>query len=386
MILPRLLARSLALLKKQYPILIVTGPRQSGKTTLCQNYFNKKPYVSLEDPDNRIFVEEDPRGFLEKYKKGAIIDEVQNCPDLFSYLQTFVDKEKKMGQFILSGSQSFTLFSKVSQSLSGRASILELLPFSREELEKNKRSFPKLNETIFSGFYPPIYDRNIPPTGFYENYIKTYVERDVRQLINIQNLTQFQIFIKLCAGRTGQILNLSSLANDCGITHNTARSWLTLLEASYIIFLLKPYYKNFGKRLIKMPKLYFYDTGLLSYLLTIKKPDEITSHSMKGALYENYIIAEVKKHYSNRSFKEELYYIRDSNGNEVDLLIERNDKLYLYELKAGMTLNSDYFKGIEHYKKHLPVKINSHLIFAGEGGYIRNSTKVFSWDAKISLP
>ncbi len=279
---PRTAQKTLKKLARTYPALVVTGPRQSGKTTLSQVAFPNKPYVSLEELDTRTFAQEDPRGFLHQYPDGAILDEAQRCPDLFSYLQTRLDQDKKMGQFILTGSQQFGLISGISQSLAGRVATISLLPFSLQELQDAKKSPQSLEELMFKGLYPPIYDRQLAPSIWYGNYVDHYIERDVRQLINIRDLGTYQRFVRMCAARTGQILNLSSLASDCGVTHNTAKAWISVLEASYIVHLLQPHHKNFNKRLIKSPKLYFYDPGLAAWLLNIQTAEQLTIQVPKG--------------------------------------------------------------------------------------------------------
>ena len=311
--LKRRLARQVQQLAKKFPVVAITGPRQSGKTTLAKALFSDLPYVSLEDPDTRQYAIQDPRDFLQQYDQGAVIDEAQHAPDLFSYLQTHVDKSQENGRFILTGSQNFLLLEKINQSLAGRVAINKLLPLSLHELQTNKIALTTPEESIFRGFYPRLYtDKTLLPTEWYPNYIQTYLERDVRQIKNILDLSQFQLFLKMCASRVGQLLNLSSLANDCGINHNTAKSWIGLLEASYIIFLQRPYYQNFSKRLVKMPKLYFYDTGVACSLLGIREVEQVNTHFAKGALFENLIILELLKHRYNQGLENNLYFWRDN--------------------------------------------------------------------------
>ena len=281
---------------KEYPVISIIGPRQSGKTTLVQNMFPKKPYVNLEDIENREFALNDPKGFLAQYNEGAIIDEAQKVPELFSYIQTIVDKKRKNGMYILTGSQNFLLMEKVSQTLAGRTAIFKLLPLTLSEISKQKGFLNKsIEDILHKGLYPKLFIQKMNINFYYSNYIQTYIERDVRQIKNIGSLSKFQKFLKLCAGRTGQLLNITSLANDCGITFHTANDWLSVLETSFIIFLLKPYYKNYNKRMIKMPKIYFYDTGLLCALLNITDAKQLNDHYLKGGIFESFVISEFIK-------------------------------------------------------------------------------------------
>lgn len=372
---------------KGYPVITITGPRQSGKTTLARFVFAHKPYVSLEEPDQMEFAQEDPRGFLAQYPDGAILDEVQRCPALFSYIQGIVDKNKRPGLFILTGSQQFGLISKVTQSLAGRVGLLHLLPFSLGELKANGMAPKSLNDTLFKGLYPPVYDRKLSPSNWYANYVLTYIERDVRQMVNVRNLTTFQRFVRMCAARTGQVLNLSGLANDCGITHNTAKAWLSVLEASYIIFLLKPHHKNFGKRLIKSPKLYFYDTGLAAWLLGINDAKQIPIHAMRGALFENLMISELLKGRFNKGLASNIYFWRDNTGNEIDALIEKADTLIPIEIKSGQTVTKDYFTGLKKWLAIANTTAESpHLIYGGNESQKRLGIEVLPWRdiAKLS--
>ena len=363
-------------LLKYYPAIILTGPRQSGKTTLSKYIFPKKTYVSLENPDTREFAETDPRAFLEKYKSGAVFDEVQNCPYLFSYLQEIIDENNKPGRFILTCSQQFKLHTQISQSLAGRVALVQLLPFSYSELYNNKN--PQLDKVLFNGMYPPIHDRKLDPSIWYANYMQTYIERDVRKLINIRDLCAFQRFVRLCAGRTGQLLNLSNLAVDAGITHNTAKAWISILEASYIIFLLQPHHINFNKRIIKTPKLYFYDTGLASWLLSIQNTEQIFNHHARGALFETMIISEMIKERFNKALTSNLFFWRDRSGNEIDVIIEESDLLIPAEIKSGQTINADFFKGLKYWEKLTETK-ESYLIYGGEENYKREGINIRSW-------
>ncbi|MFH2137666.1 MAG: ATP-binding protein [Candidatus Omnitrophota bacterium] len=365
---------------KHYPVVTITGPRQSGKTTLCRMLFPKLQYFSLEDIDTRNYARNDPKGFLHDcFKKGAIIDEIQRVPDLTSYIQTIVDEKNKPGLFILTGSQNFQVMNTISQSLAGRTALATLLPFSYSEIYK-KTSVP-VNEILYKGFYPRIHDKKLNPTEALSFYVSTYLERDVRTLINIKDLSKFEIFLKLCAARTGQILNISGLANDCGINHNTAKSWLSVLEASYIVYLLKPHYNNFRKRLIKSPKLYFTDPGLAAYLLDIKNLSHIDAHPLKGALFETFIVIEILKALFNSGNTSNIYYFRDNIGNEVDLLIDCGTKVIPLEIKSGKTINTDFFKGLNYYYKLNPKSKTGYLVYGGKDNQSRSDTKVISYKA-----
>lgn len=361
-----------------YPIVAVTGPRQSGKTTLVRHVAATKPYVTLEDPDQRLFASSDPRGFLGQYPDGAILDEIHHVPSLLSYLQTLVDNDPRKGLFILTGSQQFGLRDHLAQTLAGRVGLLELLPLSLDELQQNAEMANSLAEQLWRGGYPRIRIEGIPPTIWLSDYVSTYLQRDVRQLINVRNLSTFQRFLHMCAARTGQLLNLSALAADCGITHNTAREWLSVLEASYIIFLLQPYHQNFGKRLVKAPKLYFYDTALAAWLGNIRNPDELAMGNLRGPLFENLIISELLKWRLNRRLDRNIYFWRDSNGQEIDLLLEENGRLLPVECKAGQTIAGDWFNGIE---KFLDITGNSEawLVYGGEQKQQRQRVSVMGW-------
>lgn len=367
-------------LAKGYPVITITGPRQSGKTTLSKAVFQNKPYVSLEEPDIMEFANEDPRGFLAQYPDGAVLDEVQRCPSLFSYIQGIVDKSGKPGLFVLTGSQQFGLISRIAQSLAGRVGLLQLLPFSLSELKSNGIMPKNLDDTLLKGLYPPVYARKLSPSSWYSNYVFTYIERDVRQTINVRDLSTFQKFIRMCAARTGQMLNLSALANDCGITHNTARAWLSVLEASYILFLLAPHHNNFGKRLVKTPKLYFYDTGLAAWLLGINDAKQMSIHAMRGALFESLIVSEFLKGRYNRGMASNLYFWRDNTGNEVDVLVEEASALIPIEIKSGQTVTMDYFTGI---RKWLTIAGKAtgrpYVIYGGSEGQKRSGIEVLPW-------
>jgi predicted AAA+ superfamily ATPase len=373
-------------LAKGYPIVAVTGPRQSGKTTLVRATFPDKTYVSLEDPDQLEFSQADPRGFLARFPEGAILDEVQRAPSLFSYLQTRVDLENRLGSFILTGSQQFGLLSKITQTLAGRVGLVQLLPFSLKELQDSKKNRAALEDQIWQGFYPPLYDRKLLPTHWYGNYVATYVERDVRQILSIKELSTFQRFIRMCAARTGQLLNLSGLGNDCGISHNTVRAWLSVLEASYIIFLVYPHFRNFGKRLVKTPKLYFYDTGLASWLLSIQDAAHLSIHPLRGPLFESFIVSELLKGRFNRGLKANLFFWRDNLGNEIDVVIEKGEQLIPLELKSGQTITADYFKGLNQWSKISgPSLGDPYLVYGGDENQKRSGVNVLSWKAISEL-
>ncbi len=377
---PRTAQKTLEKLAGQFPALVITGPRQSGKTEITKKVFPNKPYVSLEDIDTRNFAKDDPRGFLNQYKDGAIFDEVQRAPDLFSYLQGFIDENKKAGRYILTGSQQFGLMSGVTQSLAGRVAKLSLLPFSYEELQKEGRAPSTVEELLYKGLYPPIYDHDYTPDIWLNNYTDTYIERDVRQLVNVRDLSNFQRFLAMCAARTGQIVNLSSLANDCGITHSTAKAWISVLEANYIVHLLQPHHKNFNKRLIKSPKLYFYDAGLATRLLGIENAEQLKTHSMRGALFETWAISELLKYRFNQGKRSNLYFWRDKTGNEIDVLIDQGEKLFPIEIKSGETVTKDYFKNLERYMDFAGDEAtHSALIYAGTKEQKRQNTNVISW-------
>lgn len=364
---------------RKFPVISITGPRQSGKTTLIRSLFPKLPYISLEDPDVRLIAKSDPRGFLNNYKNGAVLDEVQRTPELFSYIQTIVDSNSRI-KFVLSGSQSFLLHNNISQTLAGRVAIFRLLPFNLHEIEKGKTAFKNYYEIIFKGFYPRIYDKKIESSFFYQNYVQTYIERDVRQLKNVNDLNLFTKFIKLCAGRTGQILNYSSFANDCGISVNTAKAWISLLEASYIIYLLQPFYKNFNKRLIKMPKLYFYDTGLVCSLLGMENKKQLHTHYLIGSIFENFIISEFLKFRYNNAQLANCYFWRDNKGSEIDLLIDSPAKLIPIEIKAGQTVTNDYFKEINIWNKFTGGQSkNSFVIYGGDTNFKNSNGSLISW-------
>jgi len=387
----RIIKAKLLELSKYFPVIYLNGPRQSGKTTLSKNTFPGYKYFSLEDPDIRILAEDDPRGFLKNCGDNAILDEIQRVPEIFNYLQSHVD-ENSSRRFILTGSQNFLLLEKISQSLAGRTGILNLLPFNMQELKTGHYDIDlqTYENLAFKGFYPALYDREIPSDIYFFFYFSTYLERDVRQIKNIGQLSTFSRFIKLCAGRTGQMLNLSSLANDTGVSPNTVKDWISLLEASYIIFLLRPYHKNFNKRLVKMPKLYFYDTGLLSHLLDIKSPEQMSTHYSYGSVFENFIILEALKNFTHRGLKAPLFFWRDHKGKEIDLVIQTDTGEISIEIKAGKTLNDSYFKNLKYWSslskntQHLSVVYGgSNEIISTKHGQLIPWNQFDNWLSKL---
>ncbi len=369
-------------LVNQFPVIALLGPRQSGKTTLAQITFPLYKYVSLEDFDALRLAQSDPRDFLAIHDNGhgIILDEIQNAPELLSYIQTEVDRTRRNGFFVITGSQNFLLNEAITQTLAGRVAILTLLPLSLSEL-KNAHLLPSdSREMIFQGAYPRIYDHNISPVTWYSNYIATYIERDVRQMQAVSNLATFQLFMKLCAGRIGQLLNISSLANDCGITVGTANGWLSLLQASYIIFLLQPHFKNFSKRLVKTPKLYFYDTGIACHLLELENAQQVATHYLRGGLFECYAIAELMKLRFNVGRMPHYYFWRDKIGHEIDLVIGHGGKLFPVEIKSGKTITQDYFEELNYWSNLAGQESGrSYCIYTGAESQNRTLVSVLRW-------
>ena len=362
------------------PVISITGPRQSGKTTMARQCFPGYTYVNLENPDTFEDAVNDPRQFLTRHKKGIIIDEAQLLPNLFSYIQALSDESGKTGEYILTGSQNFLLSAKISQSLAGRVFVTHLLPFSLDELKKTKYWKEDAFEFIVNGFYPRVYDKKIKPELFYPSYIQTYTERDIRQIINVSNLHTFQKFMRIAAGRIGQLINFSNIANDIGVDLKTIKSWFSILETSFIIYFLPPHFNNFTKRLVKTPKLYFYDTGLACSLLGIKKKEDLMNHWAKGALFENMIITDMIKNYYNKAQTPPIYFWRDNTGNEVDCLLDEGASIKNIEIKSSATINADFFKGLNYYNsisKNNPE--NSFLFYNGLSNSKRSQAKVLSW-------
>ena len=362
----RIITEELEDLARSYPVVTVTGPRQSGKTTLVKNCFPNKPYVNLEAPDTQEFIRKDPRGFLEKYPEGAILDEIQRVPELLSYIQVIIDEKNIKGMFILTGSHQLGLFEAITQSLAGRTALLKLLPLSLRELELAGINLT-LEEYIYHGGYPRIFFDNLNPSKAYRNYFQTYLERDLRQLIQVKNLGQFQKFVRMCAGRIGQILNYEGIANDVGVSSKTIKEWISILEASFVIFKLEPYFENFGKRVIKSPKLYFSDVGLATYLLDIENPSQISRDPLKGNLVENLVVLEIIKSRLNKGLDPKLYFFRDAHGHEVDLIFKSASKLVPIEIKTAKTFHKDFLKNLKFFKDLVGEKCeNGFLIYSGD--------------------
>lgn len=357
---PREAESSIRKLAKQFRSVAIVGPRQSGKTTLVKKVFSTKPYASLENPDERQLAETDPKAFLGRFPKGAILDEVQRAPHLFSYLQEILDRENKDGLFILTGSNNFLLQQSITQTLAGRIGYLDLLPLSLHEIQTGFDDNISTDQLILRGCYPEIYDKNRKPSMWYPAYIRTYVERDVKQIRNIENTLAFNRFLKLCAGRIGQQLNVAAISNDCGIDIKTTKSWLSVLHSSYVIFLLPPHFKNFNKRIVKTPKLYFYDTGLACSLLGIDRDNEISNSHFRGALFENFVVTEWLKKIKNNLSAYELFYWRDNKGVEIDLIIDTGKKLIPIEIKISQTYLPDHLKNIVTYNKY--AKLNTGIL------------------------
>jgi len=393
---PRHLETALKLAARKYPVVAVTGPRQSGKTTLVRAAFADRPYVSLEDPEQRDFARRDPKGFLGRFRDRVVLDEVQRVPDLLSYIQGLVDERKVPGRFLLTGSQNFLLLERISQTLAGRCSMLHLLPFSRSELAgeemmdlsrlgrvppEGRRPSVGLFEMLLRGGYPPIHDLELEPSDWLRNYYQAYVERDVRDLLNVGDLETFGRFVRLCAGRCGQLLNVSALAADCGVAHTTARRWLSTLEASYIVMLLRPFHRNFRKRLVKSPKLHFLDSGLLCYLLRIRTSDDLRLHAARGAVFESWAVSEVVKNFAHRGRDSDVAFWRDSAGHEVDLIVEAQPTPAAVEMKSGETFQSDFLDGLKFWRgltgrPDAPASV----VYGGGESYMREGMAVVSWN------
>ena len=378
---PRQALATLQRLAKGFPIVALTGPRQSGKTTLAKLAFPNKAYSSLENPDEREFAEQDPKRFLQRFQDGAILDEVQRCPALLSWLQGLVDERRRMGDFVLTGSQQFELNDRITQSLAGRVGRVELLALSGAELAAEAGLPVDLNMCLLTGGYPALFDRQISATDWFSNYMTSYIERDVRQMVNVRNLTQFQRFVRMCAARSGQLLNLASLGADCGISAVTAREWLSVLEASYLLFRLPPHHSNFGKRLVKTPKLYFLDVGLMAWLLGIRTARSIATHSARGALFETWVVSELVKQRFNQGQPMDLHFWRDHIGQEVDVVFESEDGLQALEIKSGSSFASDWPNALQKWQQlaagaATPMPI---IVYGGAGAFERQGCRVRGW-------
>lgn len=376
----RAVAPTILRFANSFPVVAISGPRQSGKTTLARAQFPQKPYVSLENPDEREFATSDPRRFLGRFPEGAIIDEVQRCPELFSWLQELVDQKNILGHFVLTGSSQFDLIAGISQSLAGRVGRVKLLPLSLAEL-KNANCLPSsLDQLLLNGSYPAVYSRAMNPADWYANYVATYLERDVRQLLTVRDLSLFQRFIRLCAARSGQLLNLTALGSDCGITNVTARHWLSVLEASYLVIRLQPYHRNYGKRLVKTPKLYFLDSGLAAWLLGIREAATLSLHPLRGALFETWVVAEYVKNALNQGETPNLSFWRDNLGHEVDLLQEKSLKLWPVEIKSGATIATDWRKPLEKFTALAGSDTaEPNIIYGGDTSYEREGFRLTAW-------
>ena len=378
----RLLRAPLTQLAKRHPVVTVTGPRQSGKTTLCRQAFPRKPYVSLEPPDQRDLARTDPRAFLGRYPTGAVIDEVQRAPELLSYVQEAVDRDATPGRYILTGSQQLGLLESVSQTLAGRTALLQLLPLSLGEIRGFQKSPRDLWTLIWTGGYPRIFDRRLPAAEWLSSYVATYVERDVRQMINVTDLLAFQTFLRLCAGRVGQMLNLSALGAEAGVTHTTARAWLSVLEAPFVVFRLPPLHRNLTKRLVKTPKLFFYDTGVLCWLLGIRSPEQLDTHPLRGAVFECWAVTEILKYHTHRGLEARLSFFRDQNGHECDLVIEDGDRLVAVEVKSGQSVASDVYTALAKVVEDVgqpSVPVAPVVVYGGTDSLARTAAHQVSW-------
>lgn len=371
---------SLVRMHQSFPLIAITGPRKAGKTTLVRRAFPDKPYVPLEDPDQLAFARNDPKRFLERYPNGAILDDVQRCPDIFLYLQDIINRRQVLGEFILVGSLQFSFRQHVAESFGEKMITLHLLPFTSEELRGHGVSAHSLDREMFRGFYPPVHDRLVLPADWYAGYVQAYVERDVLQMLLLKGGNDFLHFLKLCAGRVGQVLNLSSIGNDAGVSHNTIKEWLSVLEASYIIYRLSPHHKNFSKRLIRSPKLYFFDTGLLCWLLGIRSSEQLATHALRGVIFKNYVIAELSKQYYSNGEVPPFYFWRDQSGLEIDLIVERAGKLQPVEIKSGQTLTEDYFNDLNRWMILAGKEgCDPTLVFGGQEQLKRSGVHVLGW-------
>jgi uncharacterized protein len=379
---PRLASPLLQRLAAGFPVLALTGPRQSGKTTLARMTFPRHDYVTLEDADSRALALADPRRFLSRFTHGVVLDEVQRAPELLSYLQGLADERRRMGEFVLTGSRQFGLLDGVSQSLAGRVGMVQLLPLSHAELRADHLAPRTLEETLWRGSYPALYaqQRKLEPADWYSGYVATYLERDVRQVLAVGDIALFQRFVAMCAARSGQLLNLNSLASDCGIAQPTARRWLTVLQASWVVALLQPYHRNFGKRLVKTPKLYFLDTGLLCHLLRIPDAQALHTHAMRGPVFETWVVAETLKHRFNRGLPADLYFWRDNHGNEVDLVFEHQGRLHAVEVKSGSTFAPDWLGAARRWSAMTGAEAaDPILVWGGDQSFELEAARVVTW-------
>jgi uncharacterized protein len=373
------LAQIIVQMAEKMPIISITGPRQSGKTTLSKVCFPDYDYVNLESPETRLAAHEDPKSFLRNHKKGLIIDEAQRMPDLFSYLQVLSDESGKSGEYILTGSQNFLLHKTISQSLAGRVFVSHLLPLSLHELKSAGLLAANPNEAIYKGFYPRVFDKDIEPSFFYPSYNQTYLERDIAGLVHANNINSFRKFMELLAGRIGQLINFSSLSIEVGVDYKTIQAWCSLLEAGFLVFFLRPYHQNYSKRIVKSSKAYFYDTGLACSLLGINAPDDVEKHWARGALFENMIVADCMKSFYNKGKREALYFWRDSRGLEIDLIIEESTDIKAIEIKSGTTINADFFSNLEKFEKLSGRPLSKYIVFGGDSPTIRRETRVLPW-------
>jgi predicted AAA+ superfamily ATPase len=383
----RILGQKIQDAAKKMPVIIVTGPRQSGKSTLIRHTFPQFSYANLEDIQQRQFAIDDPRNFLQNLGDHAIIDEVQHVPDLISYIQTIVDENKRPGQYVISGSQHLLLMENVSQSLAGRVAIFNLLPFSLEEIDHTSFAQAQYEDYIFRGFYPRIYDQDLDPTSWLGDYVQTYVERDLRQIINVSDLGTFRQFLQICAGRTGQQVNFSEIGSQIGVSYQTVHRWLNVLQTSYIVYLLRPHHKNYNKRIVKTPKLYFYDTGLACALLNLRRIEDLNLHFAKGALFENFIINEILKNHLHRGIQPNVYFWQAAGKHEIDLLLDYRGQLLPVEIKSGRTINSNFFDGLTYFQGVSGSSPDqSFLVYGGDEVQTRSKAKVVGWRHLTNIP